>query len=160
MVAYVLKIIQIDPLKWGLQFERFMRKNQNEMPDLDIDFSRPMELKEYLIKHWGEDKVVPISNWNTMQLKSLIKDISKFYDIPFQEVNIVTSKMLLEALPLAKEEHGIKAGIYSPTFEEVMEYSESLKNFLSKYPQVEKYVNNLKGSIRSCRKTCRWSFVI
>ena len=46
---------------------------------------------------WGNDVVVPISNWNTLQLRSLIKDISKFYEIPFMEVNAVTGKMLQEA---------------------------------------------------------------
>lgn len=149
LVSYLLGITQIDPLKWELQFERFMRKGQKDYPDIDTDFSSPMELKELLIKDWGNDKVVPISNWNTLQLKSLIKDIAKFYDIPFTEVNAVTSKMLFEATPLAKAKHGIKAGVYTPTFEEVMEFSESLRNFLEKYPHVEKHVNSLHGMIRS-----------
>ena len=66
----------------------------------------------------GRNTVVPISNWNTLQLRSLIKDISKFYSIPWTEVNNVTSKMLREATPLAKERHGITAGVYTPTFED------------------------------------------
>lgn len=152
LLSYLLGITQIDPMKWELQFERFMRKGQKDYPDIDSDFSSPMELKELLIKDWGEDKVVPISNWNTLQLKSLIKDIAKFYDIPFAEVNSVTSKMMFEATPLAKAKHGIKAGVYTPTFEEVMEFSESLKNFLEKYPHIEKHVNNLHGMIRSCSR--------
>ncbi len=70
--------------------------------------------------------------YNTLQLRSLIKDISKFYGVPFTEVNAVTSKMVKEATPKAKAEHGIKAGVYVPTFEEVMEYSDSLIKFLEK----------------------------
>jgi DNA polymerase-3 subunit alpha len=150
LVAYVLEITQIDPIKWDLQFERFMRSYQKDMPDIDFDVADPMVLKETLITDWGKDKVAPISNWNTLQLKSLIKDISKFYDIDFAEVNEVTGKMIFEATPLAKQKNGIKAGLYVPTFEEVIEFSDSLKNFLNKYPLIEKHVNALHGQIKSC----------
>jgi DNA polymerase III alpha subunit len=61
-----------------------------------------MLLKEKLVEEWGENTVVPITNWNTLQLRSLIKDISKFYKIPFNEVNNVTGRMLAEATPKAK----------------------------------------------------------
>ena len=61
-----------------------------------------MVLKEVLIDQWGDNSVVPITNWNTLQLRSLIKDISKFYGIEFTEVNNVTSKMVYEASPRAK----------------------------------------------------------
>jgi len=152
LVSYLLGITQIDPIKWELQFERFMRSNQKDYPDIDFDVADPMTLKETLIKEWGMDKVAPITNWNTLQLKSLIKDISKFYEIEFSEVNDVTSKMMLEATPLAKQKNGIKAGLYVPTFEEVMEFSESLKNFLEKYPQIKQHVNALHGQIRSASR--------
>ena len=113
---------------------KVLNRLPTNMPDIDYDVSSPMELKETLIEEWGDNVVVPISNWNTLQLRSLIKDISKFYDIPFAESNLVTSKMLFEATPIAKKAHGIKAGVYTPTFEEVMEYSDTLRNFLKKYP--------------------------
>ena len=149
LVAYVLGITQVDPIKYNLLFSRFLRKDVKDYPDIDYDVSDPMELKEMLIEEWGGDKVVPISNFNTLQLRSLVKDISKFYEIPFTEVNAVTSRMLNEATPLAKKKHGIKSGVYSPTFEEVMEFSESLKNFLNKYPHVANHINVLYGQMRS-----------
>jgi len=149
LVAYVLGITQIDPIKYNLLFSRFLRRDATDYPDIDYDVSDPMEFKEMLIDAWGGDKVVPISNFNTLQLRSLIKDISKFYEIPFTEVNGVTSRMLKEATPLAKKKHGIKSGIYSPTFEEVMEFSESLKKFLNKYPHVANHINVLYGQTRS-----------
>jgi len=152
LVSYVLKITQVDPIKYGLQFERFLTRSGKGYPDIDYDVASPMELKEELVEEWGENTVVPISNWNTLQLRSLIKDISKFYNIPFNEVNAVTSKMLFEATPLAKKKHGITAGVYAPTWEEVMEYSKSLKSFLSQYPQVETHVKRLVGQVRSCSR--------
>jgi len=152
LVAYALGITQVDPIKYGLLFSRFLRADAKDYPDIDYDVSNPMELKEKLIGEWGKNVVVPISNWNTLQLRSLIKDISKFYDIPFIEANNVTNKMLSEATPLAKKKHGIKAGVYTPTFDEVMEFSETLQKFLLKYPHVKEHVEALHGEYRSCSR--------
>jgi DNA polymerase-3 subunit alpha len=152
LVAYALEITQVDPIKFGLLFSRFLRSDATDYPDIDFDVSDPMELKEELIRRWGEDTVAPISNWNTLQLKSLIKDISKFYEIPFVEVNNVTNVMLREATPLAKRKHGIRAGIYVPTFEEVMEFSDTLRKYLQKYPEVKTHVVGLVGSVKSCSR--------
>ena len=107
-----------------------------------------MALKEKLVEMWGADCVAPISNWNTLQLRSLIKDISKFYDVPFTEANTVTSVMIREATPEAKKKHGIKAGIYAPTWEETMEFSPSLRAYLNKYPAVKAHVEGLVGQVR------------
>ena len=152
LVCYLLGITQADPIRWELQFERFMRKNQKDYPDIDYDAAEASRLKETLIEEWGSDKVVPITNWNTLQLKSLIKDIAKFYDVPFTEVNAVTGKMIAEATPLAKKKHGIKAGLYNPTFQEVMEFSETLQRFLNQYPDIKTHVNTLYGQVRSASR--------
>ena len=152
LVAYVLNITQVDPIKYGLQFERFLTKGGSGYPDIDYDVSDPMVLKEILIELWGDDSVVPITNWNTLQLRSLIKDISKFYGIEFTEVNNVTSKMVYEATPLAKKKHGITAGVYAPTFEELMEFSESLQKFLAKYPHIKTHIEKLYGQTRSASR--------
>ena len=149
LVAYVLNITQIDPIKYGLLFSRFLRKDAVDYPDIDYDVASPMELKEMLIDEWGDDTVVPISNYNTLQLRSLVKDVSKFYDIPFTEVNNVTGKMISEATPLAKKANGVKTGVYTPTFEEVMEHSDTLKKFLDKYPHVKTHIEALLGQVRS-----------
>ena len=152
LVAYALNITQIDPIKYDLLFSRFLRADATDYPDIDYDVADPMALKEALIAEWGEDTVAPISNWNTLQLRSLIKDISKLYGIPFTEVNNVTSKMIYEATPEAKRRHGIKSGVYAPTWEEVMEFSSSLQEFLKTYPEVKTHVEALVGQVRSCSR--------
>jgi len=149
LAAYALGITQVDPIKYKLLFSRFLREDAKDYPDIDYDVSDPMGLKEALIDKWGKTTVVPISNFNTLQLRSLIKDVSKLYDVPFVEVNAVTSRMMKEATPLAKQAHGVKAGVYTPTFEEVMEYSETLRKFLEKYPQIKDHINVLHGQVRS-----------
>tara|TARA_R110002110_G_scaffold3737_6_gene19345 strand:- start:2189 stop:4978 length:2790 start_codon:yes stop_codon:yes gene_type:complete len=152
LVAYALGITQVDPIKHGLLFSRFLRSDATDYPDIDYDVSYPMLLKEKLVDMWGENMVAPISNWNTLQLKSLIKDISKLYDIPFTEANTVTSIMIREATPEAKRKHGIKAGVYVPTWEEVIDFSPTLQAYLNKYPTVKTHVEGLVGQVRSCSR--------
>jgi len=149
LVAYVLGITQVDPIKHGLLFSRFLRSDATDYPDIDYDVSDAFGLKEILAKEWGDTNVVPISNFNTLQLRSLIKDISKFYGVDFTEVNIVTGRMAKEATPKAKAAKGIKAGLYIPDFEELMKYSDSLKVFLEKYPHIKTHIEALYGQVRS-----------
>ena len=152
LTAYALGITQINPIKYDLLFSRFLRADATDYPDIDYDVADPMALKEVLIEEWGEDTVAPISNWNTLQLRSLIKDISKLYGIPFTEVNNVTSKMMREATPEAKKRHGVKSGVYAPTWQEVMEFSPSLQAFLDAHPDVKTHVQALVGQVRSCSR--------
>lgn len=130
---------------------KFIIKNdvKSDVPDIDYDCADPMEAKELFIREYGENSVVPISNYNTLQIRSLIKDISKLYGIPYQEVNDVTSKMLAEAIPKAKEKHNITAGVYNPTFDELKEFSPTLQNYLDVYPHIATHIENLHGQIRS-----------
>jgi DNA polymerase-3 subunit alpha len=129
LLAFLLDITQIDPMKWGLPFERFLTRGSDGFPDIDIDFGDNSLIKDKMVEEWGEDSVAFISNYNTLQLSSLIKDISKREGIDFTEVNKVTKAMLAEATPKAKKIHGIKAGVYTPTFQEVCDFSESLQQF-------------------------------
>jgi DNA polymerase-3 subunit alpha len=149
LVSYLLGITQIDPIKYKLQFSRFIRKNAKDFPDIDYDCAHAMDAKEMFIKEYGENTVVPISNYNTLKARSLIKDISKLYSIEFQEVNDVTSKMLDEAIPICKKIHGITAGAYDPTWEELKEHSVSLNKYLQKYPDIATHVESLQKQIRS-----------
>jgi DNA polymerase III subunit alpha len=149
LVAYVLGITQVDPIKYGLLFSRFLRSDATDYPDIDYDVSDAFGLKKILAKEWGETTVVPISNFNTLQLRSLIKDISKLYGVHYSEVNTVTSRMVREATPKAKADHGIRAGMYTPNFEEVMKYSGSLISFMDKYPNIKTHVEALVGQVRS-----------
>lgn len=153
LVSYALDITKVDPIRWSLQFERFMTEDEaGGYADIDADFEAPMALKEQLMEEWGKTSVVPISNWNTLQLKTLIKDISRFYGIPFEETNVVTTKMILEATPKAKEANDIKFGVYNPTFEEFKQYSETLQVFLEKYPKVAEHIEALEGQQKSASR--------
>lgn len=149
LVSYLLNITQVDPIKHHLLFSRFLRKDSDGYPDIDYDVSERDKLVLLLTKNWGENCVIPITNWNTLSIKSLTKDLAKLYEIPFQEVNEVTKIMDDEAVSLAKEEAGVKAGVYKVKLDEYIKHSEAFSDFLEKYPDIEKYLRLLEGQIRS-----------
>lgn len=149
LLAYVLGITQIDPIKWGLSFARFMRRDQTDFPDIDSDFADNALLKEKLVELWGENSVVSITNWNTLKLKSTLKDLARFFNIPFEEVNNVTKQMMKEATPPAKKKHGITAGVYEPTYDELLEFSPTFNKFLGQYPELKEYFDRILGEIKS-----------
>ena len=67
----------------SLNMNDYIAEVDDNYLNIDYDVSDPMSLKAELIKEWGDHCVVPISNWNTLQMRYLIKDIAKFYDVPF-----------------------------------------------------------------------------
>jgi len=148
LLAYCLGITQIDSVKYKLPFERFLN-NAGGFPDIDLDFQDNKSMKNMIVEHFGKDNVALISNFNTLQLKSVIKDISKLYGIPFQEVNQITTKMLEEATPLAKKKNGILAGVYDPTYDELKEFSPTFNKFLQDYPEVGKNITNILDNVRN-----------
>ena len=91
LVNYVLEITHIDPIKYGLLFERFLGLHKASWPDIDTDVGDRDVLIDVSKEMFGEDSVIPVSNFNTLKLKSLVKDVSKFYGVPFDEVNNMTN---------------------------------------------------------------------
>lgn len=99
LVAYAVGITQIDPIKRGLMFERFLNPGRQSMPDFDIDFSRKNRSKvlDYLIKKYGEEYVCQIGTIGTMKSKLAIKDVGRTCGLDFETTNRFTSYVPDEA---------------------------------------------------------------
>lgn len=89
LVAYVLGITQIDPLKYGLLFERFLNPARVTLPDMDIDFcfERRGEVIEYVTQKYGADCVAQIITFGTMAARAVIRDVARAMDIPYSEAD-------------------------------------------------------------------------
>lgn len=77
LLAYGLNITKIDPIKWDLSFERFInetRIKENTLPDIDLDFSNPVKVKEYLFEKYGQEYIASIGTIQTLKLRSALKD--------------------------------------------------------------------------------------
>lgn len=135
LVTYLLKITDVDPIKYDLLFERFLNKYREEAPDVDTDVSNRAKLIDLLKERFGAENVVPISNYNTFKLKTLIKDVAKFYGVPFDEANIATKTVEAEVRK-ATLKHGDDKNLFVLKFEDAMQHSPSFKAFIDAHPQV------------------------
>ncbi|MCG8571781.1 MAG: DNA polymerase III subunit alpha [Spirochaetes bacterium] len=104
IVAYALGITNINPLKYGLLFERFLNEERVSMPDFDIDFckERRGEVIEYVNNKYSREKVSQIVTFSKMKAKAVIRDVGRALDIPLARVNQIV-KMLPEENNLPKE---------------------------------------------------------
>ncbi|MDP8211856.1 MAG: DNA polymerase III subunit alpha, partial [Candidatus Zapsychrus exili] len=89
LVSYLLGITDLDPLKYGLLFERFLNADRAGMPDIDIDFcyERRAEVIDYVTKKYGKDKVAQIITFGTMQARAAIRDVGRVMDAPYADVD-------------------------------------------------------------------------
>ncbi|MBD3273000.1 DNA polymerase III subunit alpha [Candidatus Dependentiae bacterium] len=92
LVAWVLKITNVDPIKYNLLFERFLNPERVSMPDIDIDFciERREEVIDYVRNKYGQDCVCQIITFGTMMAKGVIKDVARTLGFPFQDANALT----------------------------------------------------------------------
>ncbi|HMY46461.1 MAG TPA: DNA polymerase III subunit alpha, partial [Leptospiraceae bacterium] len=99
IISYALGITDLDPIRYGLLFERFLNPDRKEMPDIDVDFcvERREEVIQYVRDKYGKDRVGQIITYGTMAAKACLKDVARVLNIPFAESNDI-SKMFPEEL--------------------------------------------------------------
>ncbi len=95
IVAYCLRITELDPLKYKLLFERFLNAQRISMPDIDIDFCRDKREKviEYVREKYGEENVSQIITFGTMASRGVIRDVGRALAIPLRDVDRIAKKI-------------------------------------------------------------------
>ncbi|MCI9136769.1 MAG: DNA polymerase III subunit alpha [Lachnospiraceae bacterium] len=98
IVAYTLKITNIDPLRYNLIFERFLNPERVTMPDIDIDFcvERRQEVIDYVSQKYGKDRVVQIVTFGTMAARGVIRDVGRVMDMPYAFVDNIAKQIPTE----------------------------------------------------------------
>jgi len=122
MVAYAMKITELDPLKHGLIFERFLNPERISMPDFDVDFDerRRGEVIRYVTDKYGEDRVAQIVTYGTIKAKQAIKDSARLLGMPY-----AMGEKLTKAMPPAVMGKDIPlGGIFDPNHPRYPEASE------------------------------------
>ncbi|MBI3015091.1 MAG: DNA polymerase III subunit alpha [Candidatus Tectomicrobia bacterium] len=89
LVAYSLRITDLDPIRYGLLFERFLNPERISMPDIDIDFcmERRDEVIDYVVRKYGRENVAQIITFGTMMAKAAVRDVGRAMDMPYGEVD-------------------------------------------------------------------------
>ncbi|MBL4588382.1 DNA polymerase III subunit alpha [Candidatus Babeliales bacterium] len=105
LVAWSLEIIDIDPIKYGLMFERFLNPERVSMPDIDIDFCihGRERVINYVREKYGSDCVCQIITFGTMMAKGVIKDVARVLGFPFQDANALT-ELIPDQLKISLDE--------------------------------------------------------
>ena len=95
LVAYCLKITDVDPLQFDLLFERFLNPERVSLPDIDIDFCerRRGEVIEYVTRKYGRENVAQIITFGTMKAKAVVRDVGRVMDMSYADVDKVAKQI-------------------------------------------------------------------
>lgn len=137
LVANLLDIHEVDPLQYGLLFERFHNKEKTSYPDIDTDFSPDGRdwVENYITKTYGKTKVAHVSNLSRITPKVVIKDLARSLELggnkseAFKIANSITDSIPDDA----------------KSFDDALQASESFRKSCAQYPDLEKYGRKLVG---------------
>ncbi|GHV02356.1 hypothetical protein AGMMS49521_4020 [Campylobacterota bacterium] len=118
LVAFALEITNIDPMKYGLLFERFLNPERISMPDIDMDFcqARRGEVIDYVVSQYGRENVAQVITFNSLLAKGVIRDTARILDIPIPEADRM-AKLIPKELQITLE----KAIAAEPKLRELVE---------------------------------------
>ena len=148
VVAYCLKITDIDPLKYDLLFERFLNPDRISMPDIDIDFDDDGrgQVLRWVTEKYGKQRVAHIITYGTMATKSSIKDVARVQRIPLPEVDRLT-KLIPDKFPEGSDGKAPKVNI-SNCLKYVPELQAARNSSDPNLSSVLKYAEMLEGTVR------------
>lgn len=134
MVAYCLKISQVDPIRYNLIFERFLNPERVTMPDIDVDFCPEGRQKviDYVSEKYGADKVVQIITFGTMAAKGVIRDVARVMDLPYSYADSI-AKMIPKELNITLE----KSLELNPEFKALYESDEQVHELIDMCKRLE-----------------------
>lgn len=137
LVAYLLGITEVDPIRFGLIFERFINPERLDLPDADLDFasSRRFKVIEYLVEKYGKDRVAGISNYSTLASASALRDAGRISGL---------SPLELTATKYVLKDHGQTLGL-----EESASAVPELEKFKSDHPAIWNHAVKLEGTMKS-----------
>ena len=156
VVAYCTGITNIEPMKYGLLFERFLNPDRKSLPDIDTDFDDAGRQKviDYVVEKYGKNQVAQIITYGSMAAKSSIKDVARVLDLPLSESNMLaklvpdragTNLLQVMTAPLEK----IKKELNPEDYENVVKLRNILAEGKSIQAKVLKEALILEGSVRN-----------
>ena len=127
LAAYSLQITDIDPLKYGLLFERFLNPERVSLPDFDIDFcfERRGEVIDYVVGKYGADRVGQIITFGTLKARAVIRDVARVLDLPYAEADRIA-----KLIPFGPKMDLTKAMELEPELAKISESGEVYKRLL------------------------------
>ena len=140
IVAYCLHITDIDPIRFGLVFERFLNPERVSMPDIDVDFcvERRGEVIDYVMEKYGKDHVVQIVTFGTMAARGVVRDVGRVMDMPYGFVDSVA-----KAVPMELHMTLDKALEMSPDLKAMYDSDENIRRLIDMSRRLEGLPRNI-----------------
>ena len=134
LIAYCLRITDVDPIEYDLIFERFLNPERVSLPDIDIDFCerRRGEVIKYVTQKYGSENVAQIITFGTMKARAVVRDVARVMDIPYADADRVA-----KAIPPALDMTLAKALEESPALKEMQQRDERVKELLTVAQRLE-----------------------
>ena len=148
VVAYCLKITNIDPMKYDLLFERFLNPDRISLPDIDIDFEddKRGQIMRWVTEKYGKKRVANIVTYGTMGTKSAIKDVARVQKLPLSEADRLT-KLIPGRFPNDENDKEIKVNLTN-CFKYVSELRDARDSNDPTLANTLKYAEMLEGTVR------------
>ena len=134
LVSYTTGITNIDPIRYGLLFERFLNPERVTMPDIDIDFcyERRGEVIDYVVEKYGKDCVTQIVTFGTLAARGVIRDVGRVMDLPYNFCDTI-AKNIPNELNITIE----KALVMNPELRAMYESDETVRNLIDMSKRLE-----------------------
>ena len=134
LIAYCLRITDVDPIEYDLIFERFLNPERVSLPDIDIDFCerRRGEVIDYVTRKYGRENVAQIITFGTMKARAVVRDVARVMDIPYADADKVA-----KAVPPALDMTLKKALDESPALKEMQQKDERVRELLAVAQRLE-----------------------
>ena len=139
LVAYALKITNIDPVHHGLLFERFLNPERKSMPDIDTDFciERRDEVIDYVTKKYGKERVAQIITFNRMTSKAVLRDVARVLEIPLPEADKMAKMIPVSRGKPAKLKEMISNETPAPEFKQAYQTDERVRRWVDMAIRIE-----------------------
>jgi DNA polymerase-3 subunit alpha len=130
VVAWSLQITDLDPIRFGLLFERFLNPERVSMPDFDVDFcqTRRDEVIQYVQRKYGKDYVAQIITFGKLQARAVLKDVGRVLNMPYSQVDRICKLIPFNA-------------VEAVTLEKAITMDKDLQNAIKEDPQITKLVD-------------------
>jgi DNA polymerase-3 subunit alpha len=128
LVAYVLNITDVDPIRYRLLFERFLNPERISMPDIDIDFNdeRREEVIDYVVRRYGNEHVAQIITFGTMAARAAVRDVGRVLNLPYNDVDRA-AKMIPQAPGM--------------TIDDALENNPDLRQYCERQPKMAELIH-------------------
>ena len=149
LISYCLGLTDVDPMEWGLMFERFLDEGRPDPPDIDTDFDPRVRdwVKQHIVKTFGADNVCSIGTYTTYRTRAVILDLARVLALDLGEASVVTKG--IDPLRSFEDDEGEDTKVDKLSFDELESHYPELKAYFLEHPEVRRHAEVLRNQVKN-----------